>query len=254
MAKVEAYYKNINDLIVQEKLPAYKYEYHIADPNIRDTSYITNPNNYIRSANKILYDSLTPKPVNDARGNSYGIEFSLEKRYTENNTKLYGWINYTYSFSNRERDGLIKPFRFDQRHVINIVLNYRILKWLEIGTRWTYATNFPITEPVGISPRVVNDTIVVNPITGKVIFNLDFGGDNNSLSSKKPAYHRLDVRVSAFTHFWNADWTFYIDVINAYNRKNVIGYDYYIDSGYNVKKNTMGMFPILPTIGLNARF
>jgi len=253
-AKIEGYYKKFDDLITQKRLTNYRYEFEIADPTITDPAYIGDPANWIRSATKLAYDSITTTPINGVTGNAYGIEFSLEKKYAGPNSKLSGWINYAYSFANRTRDGLEFPFRFDQRHVVNIVLNYRFNKTFELGTRWTYASNFPYTPPVGITPRVLRDSLVINPFTQQVIFNLDYGDDANRFSEVKPAYHRLDVRFSAYTNFWNADWIFYIDVINAYNRKNVIGYDYNLSSDFEIKRNTTGMFPILPTIGVNARF
>ncbi len=67
-------------------------------------------------------------------------------------------------------------------------------------------------------------------------------------------HHRLDVRGTYYTNFWGTDWAFYIDVINAYNRKNVLGYDYYLKDGLYINRNVVGMFPILPTIGINAKF
>jgi hypothetical protein len=254
-ARVEGYYKNFNNLIEQQILTGYRYEWTIADPNNTDPSYISDPDNWIRSNEKLPYDSLTTIPVNSASGNSYGIEISLEKKYLGPQTKFYGWINYSYSKSQRDRgDGVITPFRFDRTHALNIVANYRINSWLEVGARWQYATNFLETPPTGITPRVVNDSLVVNPLTGDLIFNLDFGGKDNLFSVRRPDYHRLDVRISAFAQFWNTDWTFYIDVMNVYNRTNVIGYDRSLDEDYNIVTKTRGMIPILPTIGINARF
>lgn len=254
MAKAEGYYKKFDDLIVQEKLTGYKYTFQLEDPSITDPEYVSNVENWIRSESKIAYDSLTSIPLNEGTGKALGIEFSLEKKYTNPKDRFYGFLNYSYSISDRERDGLIQPYRFDQRHVFNIVLNYRINSWLEFGARWSYASNYPLTEPKGISPRVVNDSIVVNPFTNSVIFNLDFGDEADRFKDSRPAYHRLDLRLSAYTKFWNTDWTFYLDVINAYNRTNVIGYDYSLSTDYKIQRRTIGMIPILPTIGFNARF
>ena len=254
LAKVEGYFKKFNNLIVQEKLTNYRYEYSLNDPSNTDPSYVKDPANWTRSQMEFAYDSVTTVPVNIGRGDSYGIEFSLEKKYTGPDTKLYGWVNYALSFSNRVEDGIQYPYRFDQRHVFNIVLNYRVNSWFDIGARWSYATNFPFTPPVGITPRVVNDSIVVNPFTNSVVFNLDFGGTENKYSAQRPAYHRLDIRLSALTRFWDTDWTFYIDVMNVYNRTNVLGYDYSLNDDLSINRRVVGMIPILPTIGVNARF
>jgi len=253
-AKFETYYKDFSDLVVQERLTGYKYLFSPADPNNHDPEYLRNPDNWIRSNEKLPYDSLTSTPVNGAKGYAYGFEFILEKKAADPDTKLSGWISYSLSWANRNRGGLITPFKFDQRHSLNIVANYRILSWLELGARFNYASNFPVTKPVGIKPRTVGDSLATLPILNTVQFDFDFGDQSNTFSQKKPDYHRLDVRATAYTKFWGIDWAFYLDVINVYNRQNVIAYDYYIDENLNVREKRIGQFPLLPTIGINARF
>lgn len=254
LARFESYYKKFNNLIEQQELTGYRYEYTLKDPGSEDPVYIKDSKNWIRSDEKLPYDSLTTVPVNAGNGEAYGFEISLERKYTSPKTKLYGWINYSLSFSNRSKYDVTYPYRFDQRNVANIVLNYRINNRFEVGARWSYASNFPFTPPVGITPRLVGDSIAVNPTNGDVIFNLDFGGNENLYSEVRPAYHRLDVRFTAYTNFWSANWAFYLDVINAYNRKNVLGYDYSLDENLVLKRRTIGMFPILPTLGVNVKF
>lgn len=252
--KLEGYYKIFDNLITQGRETAYRYQYFLYDPGNTDPNYVKNPLNWYRSAVKLPYDSVTTIPINKGKGDSYGFEIMLEKKYTDRNTRIYGWINYSFSKSTREREGITKPFRFDQTHTLNIVMNYRLLNWLEMGARFTYATNFPYTPPIGIYPRIVNDSIVVNPFTNQIIFNFDYGGDENRLSTRKPDYHRLDLRFTAYTKFWGADWSFYLDVINVYNRTNVLNYDYNLIDDLTITRKTTGMIPILPTLGITARF
>jgi len=80
------------------------------------------------------------------------------------------------------------------------------------------------------------------------------GGEINRYNERRPDYHRLDLRFTAYTKFWKADWSFYLDVVNVYNRKNVLGYKYTLQSDLSIKQETTGMVPILPTLGLSARF
>jgi hypothetical protein len=254
LAKFETYYKKFEDLVVQEKLTGYRYEYYLNDPSNHDPNYISDPASWTRSSTKVPYDSLTSTPVNGAFGRAYGFEFYLEKRNLTPASRLSGWISYSLSWAQRDRNGLLTPFRYDQRHSLNIVANYRILNWLELGARFNFASNFPYTKPLGIKPRIVNDSLAVLPVVNKVQFDFDFGNESNKFADKKPNYHRLDVRATAYTRFWNMDWSFYIDVVNIYNNKNVIGYDYYIDNDYRLAIKSVGQFPLLPTIGLSARF
>jgi hypothetical protein len=95
---------------------------------------------------------------------------------------------------------------------------------------------------------------VKNPFTNTLFFNLDYGPDANRYTGRKPDYHKLDIRMTAYTRFWNADWSFYIDVMNVYNRKNVLTYQYTITSDLKIKRTETGMIPILPTIGISAKF
>lgn len=254
LVKFESYYKQFSNLITQEKLTGYRYEYYRYDPNNNDPSYMRDPKNWYRSSTKLPYDSVTATPVNGAKGYSYGFEVYLEKKAVNPNTKLSGWLSYSLSFANRDRDGILTPFRYDQRHSVNIVANYKLLSWLELGARFNYSSNFPVTLPKGIRPRVVGDSLAVLPILNYVQFDFDFGDASNILADKKPVYHRLDVRATAYTKFWGVNWAFYLDVVNVYNRQNVIGYDFYIDDNLQVKLKKIGQFPILPTIGINARF
>lgn len=254
LVKFETYYKKFTNLIVQEKLTGYRYEFYRYDPGNNDPDYLRNPDNWYRSAEKLPYDSVTATPVNGASGYSYGFELYLEKKPVNPSSKFSGWLSYSLSFANRNRDGEVTPFRYDQRHSINLVANYKILSWLELGARFNYSSNFPVTLPKGIRPRVVGDSLAVLPILNLVQFDFDFGGEGNKFADKKPVYHRLDIRATAYTKFWGIDWGFYLDVINVYNRQNVIGYDFFIDDNLQVQLKPIGQFPILPTIGVNARF
>lgn len=252
--RAEAYYKKFSDLVVQEKLTGYKYKFYPRDQGNSNPEYLRNPQNWVRSNEKLPYDSLTNVPINGANGYSYGFELFLERKNTLKDQKLSGWISYSFSVAERNRNGIITPFRYDQRHSLNIVGAYRLLEWLELGARFNLSSNFPITLPIGIKPRVVGDSLAVIPVINQVQFDFDFGDESNRFSQRKPVYHRLDLRATAFARFWGIDWGFYLDVINVYNRQNVIGYDYYLSEDLKVKKRAVGQFPLLPTLGINARF
>ncbi len=252
--KVETYYKQFTNLIVQEKLTGHRYEFYTYDPNNTDPEYLRNPNNWYRSGEKLAYDSVTAIPVNGASGYSYGFEVYLEKKAVNPSEKFSGWVSYSISSAKRNRDGIITPFKYDQLQSVNVVGNYKLLPWFEIGARFNLASNFPITLPLGIRPRVVGDSLAVLPVLNTVQFDFDFGDETNRFADKKPVYHRLDIRATAYTKFWGVDWAFYLDVINVYNRQNVIGYDFYIDRDLKVQIKPIGQFPILPTLGINARF
>jgi len=251
MTRFETYYKKFDDLIVQQKVPGTRYVvYPIPGKDQHFPGGWTEPF-------PVATDSLTSTPVNASFGESYGFEISLEKRNIERGSKLSGWVSYALAWAQRYRDGRIIPFNYDQRHTVNVVVNYRFNDVWELGVRWRYGTNFPYTPPVGAKPRVVVENgqpQLATDFFGHVIFDLDYGDESNRNSVYKPVYHRLDMRLTAYTEFWGLKWSFYLDVINVYNRKNVLGYQYFIKEDGTIDGRETNMFPIIPTIGVSTRF
>ncbi len=253
--RTEAYYKKFSDMIVDERVPGFVYATSpVPGEDPRTLAGWTAPATAIG-------DSLTVNPVNGATGRSYGIEFMLEKRNTDPDSRLSGWISYALARADYVVRGVEMPFRYDQRHTVNVVLDYRVSSWLEAGVRWKYGSNFPYTAPIGITPRIIEVTHngTVTPVIetdekGNVVFDVNRGGDANMFQARLPAYHRLDVRLTAFAAFWGMQWSFYLDVINVYNHQNVLNYQYFIRDDLTIGRNTVSMLPIIPTLGLSARF
>lgn len=261
--RVESYYKDFTDLIVQQR--------------VKGTTFVTelipgqDPHKAYNWTNPVAVsgDSVTQIPINNSYGEAYGFEFFLSKRNVMNNSKLSGWISYTLAYTNRFEDGIKLPFRFDQTHTFNIVLNYDFNSWFNVGLRWHYGTGYPFTKPIGIKPRIIyedqnGDGIPETPVIatrksfnnpegeGEVIYDVDYA--NNKFNARKLPYHRLDVRFNFVTNFWNLDWVFYLDVVNVYNRKNVLSYTYFVDKNLELGRDQNNMFPILPTLGLSVKF
>ncbi len=207
------------------------------------------------------YDSLTSIPSNQASGVARGVEILIEKKPLTGDDRFSGWMSYAYAKADRSERGTTVPFEFDQRHTVNVTGTYKVNAWLDVGATWRYGSNFPYTPAVGVRPRIVSQTVngvsqavVATDASGKVIFDVDRGGPNAVNSVRKPAYHRLDVRATARTDFWGADWAFYLDIINVYNRANVLNYSYFVRDDLLLGVRETNMFPILPTIGVNVRF
>lgn len=261
--RFESYYKDFTDLIVQKKVQGTAFVTELIPGRDPRKGY-----NWTTPV-AISGDSLTQIPINNSFGEAYGFEFFLSKRNVMSDSKLSGWVSYALAFANRFEDGIKLPFRFDQTHTFNLVLNYDFNSWFNVGVRWQYGSGFPFSEPVGIKPRIIyedtnGDGVPETPVIstrksfndpngeGEVIFDVDFG--DNKFNSRKPDYHRLDVRFNFITNFWNLDWVFYLDVVNVYNRKNVVNYDYYITEDLQLGREQNNMFPILPTLGISVKF
>ena len=261
--RVEGYYKDFSDLIVQKQVAGSKYVTEQIPG--KDPKYISGWTNPVI----VPGDSLVQIPVNAAFGDAYGLELFLEKKNIFGDNRFSGWVSYTLAFTNRTEYYKDIPFRFDQRHTVNLVFNYKINSWLDVGLRWQYGSGFPYTEPQGIKPRIIladqdldgkpetpviatrkNDGLPQNQ--QEVIYDVDFG--DNRLNAHKPPYHRLDIRFTAFADYWDLDWAFYLDVINVYNKKNVLSYDNYVSEDLTLGKEATNMFPIIPTLGFSVKF
>jgi hypothetical protein len=253
--KVEGYYKKFDKVIVQEVVPGTVWKtYPIPGEDPLKQSGWTAPV-------AVSGDSLTTYPVNGATGQAYGIEFLLEKKNIGPDNRLSGWIGYALARADRVQGSITRPFQFDQRHTVDVVLEYHASSWFDIGVRWKYGSNFPYTPALGLTPRIVTVTqngkserVIETDANGNVVFDVDRDGESNKFTGQLPAYHRLDVRFTARTAFWGMDWTFYLDVINVYNHQNVLNYNYYQGDGYTVQRRAIGMLPIIPTLGFSAVF
>lgn len=252
--KIDTYYKSFTDLMAPKIVQGTRYVTSLipgSDPRKRES---WTPPTSMRG------DSVTNIPTNDGFGSAYGIEVFLEKKRLSPNTRFYGWATYALAWAHRNERGHLIPFDFDQRHTINLVGNYVALDWLEIGFHWRYGSNFPYTPAKGIRPRIVPVTrnnqqehVVETDVFGNVIFDVDRGEFEDANSARKPAYHRLDVRATAYTAFWGLQWSFYLDIINVYNRSNLLNYNYYVNDDLTVGVRKTSMFPILPTLGLSIK-
>lgn len=116
------------------------------------------------------------------RGRAYGLEVLL-RRQSQNG--VYGWLSYTLSRSEREREGEWVLFDFDRPHILNAVLGVPLNNQWDIGLRFQYQSGSPATTTYG--------------------FN----------EGRKSPYVRLDLRIDkrAVWRSWLLDY--YIDVQNV---------------------------------------
>lgn len=169
---------------------------------------------------------------NGASGTAQGIELLVKKHATE---RLSGFASLSVSKARRQHDGTGEqfPFEFDQPVIASVVSQYKLSDRWQFGAKWSYHTGAPYTPVTGTSTYPDGR---VRPL---------YGGIN---SQRVPSYHRLDLRV---------DWkrsdtlTAYVELINAYGRKNVSGYSYSAD--YR-QRETVYQMPAFISVGVQHRF
>ena len=219
---VEGFYKWMHNLI------DYKDEYYLMPP-------------YATWSDKLVSGSGTAK----------GLDFKIEReagRFTGHVAYSLLWADRTFAEKNH---GLRFPAKYDNRHKINIMANWKINSRWEINAAWTGMSGNLITLPVNSweTPMLPGSTWD--------------GGDEVPLPEtlnnyRLPFYHRLDL--SATRHTKHGYWTF--SLYNAYCNMNVIAVrrDYkYVYSPYDASHvkpvfQKIHLLPIIPSVSYTWLF
>ena len=197
--QVEGYYKNIYNMLTFEDQRA------STDGEV---------------SSEQLSDILT-----SSNGNAGGIELFVQKLKGD----VTGWLNYTLSYSTKEMNGQTYYTNWDRRHVLNFIGNKKLkgfgnifnnIKWSkdwEFNWKFTYQSGQAHTPILGYYLEDMPDS--------EETFWRSIPGGRNS--ARYPSYHRLDLGLTKdFKIGENVKGRFFMQVINAYNRKNIFRYFY----------------------------
>jgi len=163
---------------------------------------------YKEGTNLILNNDFISNLVN-GKGRAWGFEFLIKK----DEGRLNGWLGYTLSWADRKFEKLNHgkrfPAKYDRRHNLSIVLNYRMTKRWFTSAVWVFISGLRATAKVGkyISPRPSFTGFDIKPIY------------TSRNAVKLSDSHRLDISI---TRRGNAHKRFYgefsIGAYNVYNR------------------------------------
>ncbi len=221
---------------------------------------------YARTFDGVVTNNLADNPNDDeddllgGDGVSYGADLFVRK----SGPGASGWLAVSLLKAERTfpdfQSGLdpapdltYTPI-FDRRLDIDLVVR-RPLGWgVEGGLRWNLGTGLPYTRAVGsyayYQPQLIQGGRLQLGGAADDDYAILLGPRNGE---RYPTYHRLDV---SFRKPMRRSWGTlvpYLDVLNVYNRKNVLFYFYeYIQEP--ATRSGISMFPILPTIGIEVAF
>jgi hypothetical protein len=180
---------------------------------------------------------------NRGNGFSYGVEVFIKKNKPPQKNGFYGWLSYTHSVSKRkdhihklteeEKNKVLSANEkkllqyydnsqeyssdFDRRHIINLIIGWKINSEYQLGLRWRYATSPPYTEIIGDDGGITKNN-------NRPIFEPKYSDTKNTVRLKP--YHRLDLRLDKFLNY---EWGYanvYLELINAYIRENPGGFSF----------------------------
>ncbi len=194
---------------------------------------IFNAVDYIEGADITLNPALEAG-LSQGKGKAYGVEVFFKK----NTGRFNGWLSYTYSRSLRKfydqtntqltiNNGEYYPSAFDQPHIVNLVVNYRLGKRTYLSTNFNYSTGRPITIPISKFSYDVYLSV------------LNYSQRNEY---RIPDYHRLDVSLTVKekpgrNRRFKNEWVF--SIFNLYGRKNT----------YSISFNRFGTASKLSVLG-----
>ncbi len=190
----------------------------------------------LRPGNRIYTGNTLAPWANSQRGYARGAQVFLQRRSANG---LTGWVSYAYTVS-RLRDGVLStafPADFQQKHAVNVFTSYRLRPTVNLSTRWSYGSGFPVR-----GFYAGND--------------LQYRLSHNRNDLLIPSYHRLDFRANKTYIRRGWQMTLYAEVVNLYNRRNIRFDDFRsIDArAGTVRLGFEKMFPVLPSAGLAIEF
>jgi len=229
------------------------YEFNISDRFIlTQDAYLgrlSNLQDYDLAAAATMSNKLTEFDdlVVRARGLVYGLETMLRLAPRQ---RVYGWAAYTLSRSTRVFDqGGRAASNWDQRHILNIVLGYRIGEKWNIGGRLHVNSGRPYTAALAGQ---------------SVVESLTYNRNNRRL----PAFFQLDLRAERTWRFRSWNLQLIIDVLNSTYNQEIFACT--LPNGDNTGAagmtsgsgvalgpegcNQQGVRYILPSIGLRGVF
>ncbi len=206
---------------------------------------------YYKSFSDILRAVNGSPGFEQSTGKAYGLEMGVKKL----GDRLTFEMNYGLAFSKRKFRGH-EYFNFsDQRHSFTTFGKYHLGKNWMFNFRWVLATGRPFT-----SDEVLFKQRVFDPLTGEwrpadsfFTPDADFSEDRNQI--RYPVYHRLDVGL--VKRVQKRGWAIlpYVQVVNAYYRRNVLYYDWSFNGETGLfERGTVPMMPIIPTFGVSFEF
>ena len=187
----------------------------------------------------------TPVFTNPDSGHAKGFDLLISRAISD---RLAGSLGYAFVVAKAQL-GDQEFFReFDQRHTLGLNGSYRLSTGWRMHASWRFHTGNPTTS--------LTHTPVPLP-DGRLTCDRQFGPTN---AERLPAYHSLDLRFTKSSEYksWNLTW--YIQVLNLYNRSNIHEriFSEIRDEDTNAiidcEVGTEPLFPIVPTLGVNATF
>lgn len=123
------------------------------------------------------------------------------------------WVNYALASTEDQIRGAEVRRQTDQPHTFNLYADTLLGKNWSLSVAWRYHSGWPTTRVFAET----NEDGELVPVLGKLN------------AERLPSYHRMDLRASRDWQLRSSRLTFFVDLQNVYNRKNIGGFDLEVD-------------------------
>jgi TonB family protein len=192
------------------------------------------------------------------RGYAYGLELMLRHPLGGD---WFGWISYSLQRSMRRtyynrydasgnyvgRSVGYLPYAFDQTHIFNAVVSYKLPHNWTVGAVLHFNTGRPETG------NMTSRTLREGTINGRSAW-IPISRDQ---ADRLPAFVRADLRVAKTWAFDDYTLDAYLDVLNASLASEVLAFSYTGGAGRGLgilEKSAIGLPIVLPILGLKATY
>ena len=176
------------------------------------------------------------------RARARGVELLLSGRA---NPRLTWNASYALARSEEQLAGRWVPRAREQRHTFYADATYAPNARWQFSTAWQFHTGWPTTDVVYSLAPLTNGRRVLVSANGP-IYGL-----------RLPDYHRLDLRVTRRFQLRHSELRAFLDVFNAYDRVNLVGYDHRVtvsDAQVTDVRKARDQLPLLPSAGVSWEF
>ncbi len=176
------------------------------------------------------------------RARARGVEVLLSSRGPQ---QLQWHLSYVLSRSEERLAGRWVPRSRDHAHAFYADATYALNPRWQFSTAWHFHSGWPTTNIVySLAPLTSGGRRLVSA-TGP------------AYGLRLPDYHRLDLRVTRRFKVRRGEVRVFLDIFNAYDRLNLLGYDHSVSvSGTQVtdRKKPREQLPFLPSVGVSWEF
>jgi hypothetical protein len=182
-----------------------------------------------------MYPDFLSESLSKGRGYFTGIDLTVQKK--NSGEGFYGFFTYSYTKSKfYAMAGGPQPSGFDYGNQFTLIAGWKLPSAWAFSMRVKYYDGKPYTP----------FDSVASVMAYRGVFDM-----SKYMQGRMPYYLRIDARIDKVFDFGWSVFTFYVEVQNILDRRNVWIYDW----SNNKKKTTIDyQWPRLPIVGASYRF